>query len=130
MRVLNKYYAGPPSNPVTFRTEEGFPGPPAMFTVRVVGATHLELLWEEPHETNGVLIGYNISYQTLTGLSMGQLQYRLAEVDPDATRARLTGLLPLTMHRVFLYAVTKKGAGDPIFLDMKTAPAGRTCLKS
>ena len=40
------------------------PGPPAMFDVHARGPTHFELRWEKPPETNGILIGYNISYQT------------------------------------------------------------------
>ena len=64
MRVLNKYYAGPASEPLEFKTDEGVPGPPAMFDVINRGSTHFELQLEAPYEPNGNLVGYNISYQT------------------------------------------------------------------
>ena len=38
--------------------------PPALFDVTSRGPTHLDLSWEPPYEENGVLVGYNISYQS------------------------------------------------------------------
>jgi len=52
------------------------------------------------------------------------LQYRQAIKNPEATRARLTGLSPETDYRVFLSAVTQVGQGEPIFLDAMTTAAG------
>ncbi len=40
------------------------PGPPHTFETIVRGATHFELKWTPPREPNGILIGYQISYQT------------------------------------------------------------------
>ena len=65
--MLNKYYAGPPSAALTITTKEGEPGPPAAFDVLARGPTHLDLIWEKPLEPNGILVGYNISYQSITG---------------------------------------------------------------
>ncbi|KAI0242502.1 Neuroglian [Lamellibrachia satsuma] len=124
VRVLTKYYVGPPSNVLEFATKEGEPGPPAMFDVHARGPTHFELRWEKPHETNGKLIGYNISYQAITGLNLGRIQYRAPVTDPEQLRVKLTGLEPSTYYRVFLSGVTKKGKGEDIFLDMKTTEPG------
>lgn len=35
-----------------------------MVDVVVRGSTHFELKWDPPYEPNGILIGYNMSYQT------------------------------------------------------------------
>jgi len=40
------------------------PGPPASFDVIARGTTHMDLGWTEPYEPNGILTGYQISYQT------------------------------------------------------------------
>ena len=40
------------------------PGPPAQFDVVARGSTHFELKWTKPREENGILSGYQISYQT------------------------------------------------------------------
>lgn len=123
IRVLNKYYAGPPSPPIHFRTLVGEPGPPSTFDVTARGSTFFELEWAAPYEPNGELVGYNMSYQTITGLNLGRIQYRDHITDPEATNARLTGLSPDTYYRVYLSAATSRGSGEPIFLDMKTLPA-------
>jgi len=122
VRVLNKYYAGPASPQIQLETKEGVPGPPSMFNVVGWGSTHFELTWEPPYENNGILVGYNISYQTITGLNLGRVQYRDPIEDPDARRERLTGLQPETFYRVYLYAASRMGKGEPIFIDVKTSP--------
>jgi len=124
IRVLNKYYAGAPSAPVIFTTLEGEPGPPAAFDVLARGPTHFDLIWEKPLQPNGILKGYNISYQSITGLNLGRLKYREPIQDPEATRAKLTGLVPEMEYRIYLSAATRLGKGEEIFLDAKTTPAG------
>lgn len=124
VRVLNKYYAGPPSSVINFKTSEGEPGPPASLEIVARGSTHFELRWTPPYEENGKLIGYNISYQQITGLNLGRLQYRTPIEDENINQARLTGLMPRTFYRVYLSAATRQGKGEPIFLDMESAPPG------
>ena len=65
-----------------------------------------------------------MSYQSITGLNLGRLQYREEIEDPLLFRARLTGLEPNTDYRIYLVAKTEEGKGEPIFLDAKTIPAG------
>ncbi len=126
IRVLNKYYAGKPSTPPTYlTTKEGEPGPPVSFNIIARGATHFELEWEKPVEPNGILVGYNMSYQSITGLNLGRLQYREPIESPDIVRARLTGLHPNMDYRIYLSAATRVGKGEPIFLDARTTHAGR-----
>ena len=65
----------------------------------------------------------------VTGLNLGRLQYRDPVYDPNATWAKLTGLMPDTFYRVYLYASTETAMGEASFLDQRTAPAGRKYLK-
>ncbi|CAD5115432.1 DgyrCDS4407 [Dimorphilus gyrociliatus] len=123
--VLNRYYAGDPSSEVTFNTKPGKPGPPSTFNIANRGSTHIELRWTKPREVNGELVGYDISYQIVKDLNLGRLQFREQVSDPEANFVRLTGLRPETNYRIYLYAVTKAGRGEPIFLDMTTIPASR-----
>jgi hypothetical protein len=125
VRVLTKYYAGPPSVPVQVRTLQGLSGPPKSLGVSVVGSTHFMLEWKEPDEPNGIITGYQFSYQSITNLNLGRLQYRDILEGPNATSARLTGLNPNTTYRVYLAAETIMGTGDTIFFDAMTAEAGQ-----
>lgn len=124
VRVLNKYYAGPPSNAITFTTPEGEPGPPASISVAVWGATHFIITWSAPNEPNGEIVGYNISYQTITGLNLGRLQYREAVIEANASQSHVTGLNPNTTYRVYLSAATSAGKGEQIFIDATTSLSG------
>jgi len=40
------------------------PGPPKSLDVSVTGSTHFMLTWVEPDDPNGVITGYNLSYQS------------------------------------------------------------------
>ncbi len=77
----------------------------------------------------------------VSGLNLGGLQFRppitLESMDEERptnritqddqglmTSVRLTGLRPDTAYRVFVAASTEAGHGEPIFLDMRTLPAG------
>ena len=74
---------------------------------------------------------YLMSYQSITGLNLGRLQYRenidasqSIDASQETHRARLTGLEPKTDYRIYLTATTVKGKGEPIFLDARTLAAG------
>ena len=64
---------------------------------------------------------------SVTGLNLGRLQYREAITTASRERVKLTGLLPDTYYRIYLFASTVRGKGEPIFLNMKTTPAGSAC---
>jgi len=125
VRVLSKYYAGPPSNQLTFLTQEGVPGPPATFDILSRAATYLDVYWNPPFESNGVLTGYTVSYQAITGLNLGGLQYANEITNATLTSSRITGLKPNTSYRVYIAASTGAGLGDTNFLDSRTLTADR-----
>lgn len=124
VRVLTKYFVGPASDPVRVTTPEGVPGPPKSLSVAVIGATHFMMEWLPPDEPNGHIIGYHFSYQSITNLNLGRLQYRDITDDPDARVERVTGLNPNTTYRVYLRAATSVGTGEPIFVDATTELSG------
>ena len=73
IRVMNTFYAGPPSPPVGFRTNIGVPGPVIKLAVSQVGSNFVKLDWQLPEIVNRssitsvVLTGYDIGYQTGRG---------------------------------------------------------------
>lgn len=124
VRILNKYYAGPASDPVIFRTPEGVPGPPELLSVMVQGATHFVVKWSPPKEINGVLKGYKMNYQSIDQMNFGRLQYYDTHIPPNSVMAKATGLNPDTSYRIYLSGFTATGTGDPIFVDSKTSLSG------
>lgn len=78
-----------------------------------LGSSAFYLLWKPPLETNGVLTGYKIYYQTVTGTELGPLQERRPQItDPTQTRAKLAGLEPGTKYRIHINATTRAGQGE------------------
>ena len=56
------------------------------------------------------------------GLELGALHDRDEQLnEPDATITVLSGLLPRTKYRVFVFARTKEGRGEGTFIEDWTA---------
>uniref|UniRef100_A0A674NNU1 Neural cell adhesion molecule L1 n=1 Tax=Takifugu rubripes TaxID=31033 RepID=A0A674NNU1_TAKRU len=64
MVVANTRYEGPASNTVEFTTKEGVPDIPRLFTINWKNLDTIQLKWGKPLEPNGILIGYQLKYQT------------------------------------------------------------------
>ncbi|KAI8420452.1 hypothetical protein MSG28_008940 [Choristoneura fumiferana] len=71
-------------------------------------------------DENGVLTGYKIYYQKVTGTSLGPLQERKKLIDPKFDRAKLAGLEPNTKYRIEIRAKTKAGEGDKYYVEQTT----------
>uniref|UniRef100_A0A674MYH8 Neural cell adhesion molecule L1 n=1 Tax=Takifugu rubripes TaxID=31033 RepID=A0A674MYH8_TAKRU len=67
MVVANTRYEGPASNTVEFTTKEGVPDIPRLFTINWKNLDTIQLKWGKPLEPNGILIGYQLKYQTAEG---------------------------------------------------------------
>ena len=66
-----------------------------------MGSSALLLAWEPPLEINGVLVGYRIYYQEVTGESeLGLLKEREPRIMKDKLKAKLAGLDPHSKYRV------------------------------
>ncbi|CEF70977.1 Neuroglian [Strongyloides ratti] len=125
--VLNGQNAGTPTEPISFRTEEGVPTP-----VRRLGAYPLNnrspaensvimVRWDKPKNLHGNLQHYTVEYCTIDEVSGKVLQCSSPEVVPyDKQEIRLTNLLPDTRYRIKVYGNTNAGDGAPNSVDAKT----------
>ncbi|KAF9816679.1 hypothetical protein SFRURICE_018559 [Spodoptera frugiperda] len=118
--VYNGRFNGPPSDTLSFHTPEGKPGTVKSFEVYPIGSSAMLLKWDKPVDENGVLTGYKIYYQKVTGTSLGPIQERKKEIDPKFDRAKLAGLEPNTKYRIEIRAKTKAGEGDKYYVEQTT----------
>ena len=78
-----------------------------------MGSSAFFLIWKKPLETNGILTGYKIKYQTMQNMKAGPLLERTPQInDPRTTRAKLASLKPSTKYRIYVMAETKAGEGE------------------
>ncbi|XP_067683005.1 neuroglian-like isoform X2 [Haliotis asinina] len=114
--VVNTHFKSIGSNVVNFSTPEGVPDPPEYLNVLQRGAIHFLVEWGEPANINGVLTGYKVGYKQMD--STGNVT-----VLPVTTRRRtfVKDLQANTEYRLYVWALTMKGQGDPIYKDATTA---------
>nr|XP_032528918.1 neuroglian isoform X2 [Danaus plexippus plexippus] len=118
--VYNGRFNGPPSETLSFNTPEGKPGTVRSFEAYPIGSSAMLLKWDKPLDENGILTGYKIYYQKVTGTALGPLQERKKEIDPKFDRAKLAGLEPNTKYRIEIRAKTKAGEGDKYYVEQTT----------
>ncbi|XP_041975037.1 neuroglian-like isoform X1 [Aricia agestis] len=118
--VYNGRHNGPPSEILSFVTPEGKPGTVRSFEAYPIGSSAMLLKWDRPVEENGILTGYKIYYQKVSGTALGPLQERKKEIDPSFDRAKLAGLEPNTKYRIEIRAKTKAGEGDKFYVEQTT----------
>ncbi|GAB6022659.1 hypothetical protein CHUAL_006750 [Chamberlinius hualienensis] len=118
--AYNGRYDGPPSFLVRFHTPEGKPGPVEVLKGSPSGSTALKLIWKKPRETNGLLLGYKLYYESIIGTELGPLIERAID-DPHATVGRICGLRRNTKYRILIRAFTRAGLGKPYFIELSTA---------
>ena len=59
----------------------------------------------------------------VAGLELGALHDREVQInDPTANIGVLSGLLPYTKYRIYIFARTKEGRGEPTFIEAWTTP--------
>ncbi|XP_046753210.1 neuroglian-like [Diprion similis] len=123
VRILayNKRYYGPPSDTLSFETPEGVPGMVQSFDADPLGSGALNLTWAKPEHPNGILTGYRIYYETVSGTDLGPIrEMRPSVTDPEATSVELHGLLPETTYRIHIRATTRAGEGEQYFIERST----------
>uniref|UniRef100_A0A3P8RXM5 Neural cell adhesion molecule L1 n=1 Tax=Amphiprion percula TaxID=161767 RepID=A0A3P8RXM5_AMPPE len=107
MVVANSHFEGPPSNTVEFNTKEGVPDAPRSFRIYRRSLDTIYLEWEKPLEPNGILIGYQLRYQT------GKLgRSHLETFLPNVTDFTLRLSDRSTRYKFFLSALTQVGTGE------------------
>ncbi|XP_017571081.1 neural cell adhesion molecule L1.1 isoform X3 [Pygocentrus nattereri] len=110
--AFNKKGDGPQSEPYSFKTPEGVPGPPSIWKLESPSKTELTLYWRPPRKINGVLKGYILNYQEFIENSPSTLEYMRID-DPKKTHFTLSNLNPQRHYFFDLRALTNAGDGDP-----------------
>ena len=80
-------------------------------------STSISVSWEEVEAElrNGIITGYNITYQSLTENDNG-----FVPADPNDRQANLTGLNEFVVYNISVVAFTVKGGGPANFTVVKT----------
>uniref|UniRef100_A0A672YE28 Neurofascin homolog (chicken) a n=1 Tax=Sphaeramia orbicularis TaxID=375764 RepID=A0A672YE28_9TELE len=110
MVVANSRYESPPSNTVAFSTKEGVPDAPRFFRINRRSFDTLHLEWDKPLEPNGMLIGYQLKYQTVNGSRVGRPI--LETFLPNVTDFTLRLPDRSARYKFYLSALTQVGAGE------------------
>ncbi|XP_051947701.1 neural cell adhesion molecule L1.1 [Xyrauchen texanus] len=111
--AFNSKGEGPHSQPHHFNTSEGAPGAPALLTFDSLSETQVTLLWQPPHEPNGIITGYLLQYQEIVDGSSSPQQVESIHLAP-ITEYTLNGLNPQSRYLFGLSARNGAGNGDPI----------------
>uniref|UniRef100_A0A8K9X863 Neural cell adhesion molecule L1-like n=1 Tax=Oncorhynchus mykiss TaxID=8022 RepID=A0A8K9X863_ONCMY len=109
--VFNSKGEGPPSETLSFETDEGAPGPPMSLRLDSHAGTEMTLHWTPPAQPNGVLKGYLLQYQIVKSDSPMQVE---TIDDHKVTHLTLKQLDPHSRYRFYLRGRTSAGDGEPI----------------
>ncbi|KAF5283238.1 hypothetical protein FQA39_LY17364 [Lamprigera yunnana] len=125
--VYNDKYNGPPSETLSFDMPEGVPGSISSLRAYQLGSSAFYLEWEKPEHPNGILIGYNIYYETVEETAVGKLTPRPQQIrDPEQLRAKLGGLEPNVKYRLYVSALTSAGESSKYFIERDTKAVSGT----
>lgn len=98
---------GPRSAPQLLRTLEDKPGAVGHLSFTEILDTSLKVSWQEPVEKNGIITGYQLSWEVY-----GRNESRLTRTLTNTTlEYKITGLSSLTTYTIEVAAVTAKGSG-------------------
>uniref|UniRef100_A0A7N8WPA6 L1 cell adhesion molecule, paralog a n=1 Tax=Mastacembelus armatus TaxID=205130 RepID=A0A7N8WPA6_9TELE len=119
MTVFNSKGEGPASEMLSFKTDEGVPGPPMSLMLDSPSETEMTLHWTPPDQPNGVLIGYLLQYQQIVESDDSPMQ--VVTIDDSAvTHLTLRSLDRHSHYRFYLRGRTAAGDGEPIMQDGAT----------
>ncbi|KAF4793639.1 hypothetical protein TURU_109254 [Turdus rufiventris] len=98
---------GPRSPPQLLCTLEDKPGAVGHLSFTEILDTSLKVSWQEPVEKNGIITGYQISWEVY-----GRNESRLARsLSNNTLEFKITGLSSLTTYTIEVAAVTAQGSG-------------------
>uniref|UniRef100_A0A8D0G947 Sidekick cell adhesion molecule 1 n=1 Tax=Sphenodon punctatus TaxID=8508 RepID=A0A8D0G947_SPHPU len=98
---------GPQSTPQLLCTHEDKPGAVGHLSFTEILDTSLKVSWQEPAEKNGIITGYQISWEVYN-----KNESRLARALANTTlEYKITGLSSLTTYTIEVAATTAKGTG-------------------
>ncbi|XP_027144424.1 neural cell adhesion molecule L1.2 isoform X2 [Larimichthys crocea] len=121
--VFNSKGEGPPSETLSFKTQEGVPGPPTSLMLDSPSEAEMTLNWTPPGQPNGVLIGYLLQYQQIVESDDSPMQVETID-DATVTHLTLKGLDRHSHYRFYLRGRTAAGDGEPIMREGATTLDG------
>jgi len=95
--------------PVVVATLEDVPGPPSNVTFPDVSLTNARILWDEPSEPNGEILGYRISHHLDGQKGWNQTK----DFSPIERTYRVMNLEPEQLYMFEIVAKTSLGWGEP-----------------
>ncbi|XP_059397548.1 neural cell adhesion molecule L1-like isoform X3 [Carassius carassius] len=119
--VFNNKGEGPQSDPLTFHTPEGVPGPPSSLVLDSPSETEITLHWTPPTQPNGVLKGYTLKYQQV---DKEDSPMQMIEISDYVVSHFSLKLDPHSRYRFYLRGFTAKGEGLPIIREGATTLDG------
>uniref|UniRef100_A0A671TAB3 Neural cell adhesion molecule L1 n=1 Tax=Sinocyclocheilus anshuiensis TaxID=1608454 RepID=A0A671TAB3_9TELE len=119
--VFNNKGEGPQSDPLTFHTPEGVPGPPSSLLLDSPSETEMTLHWTPPTQPNGVLKGYMLKYQQV---DKEDSPMQMIEISDHVVSHFSLKLDPHSRYRFYLQGYTAKGEGLPIIMEGATTLDG------
>ncbi|XP_057175996.1 neural cell adhesion molecule L1.2 isoform X1 [Triplophysa rosa] len=120
--AFNNKGEGPQSEPLTFHTPEGVPGPPSSLLLDSPSETEITLHWTPPTQPNGVLIGYVLQYQQI-GNKDSPMQEEMID-GHSASNFTLKKLDRHSRYRFYLQGRTAPGQGLSIIREGATTLDG------
>ncbi|XP_071332274.1 neural cell adhesion molecule L1.2 isoform X2 [Trachinotus anak] len=121
--VFNSKGEGPASETLSFKTDEGVPGPPASLMLDSPSETEMTLHWTPPDHPNGVLTGYLLQYQRIVESDDSPMQVETID-DATVTHLTLKNLDRHSHYRFYLRGRTAAGDGQPVMRDGATTLDG------
>ncbi|XP_061684943.1 neural cell adhesion molecule L1.2 [Syngnathoides biaculeatus] len=121
--VFNSKGDGPPSEMLSFETDEGVPHPPTSLVLDSPSETEMILRWTPPRQPNGILIGYLLQYQQIVESDDSPMQMKKID-DPAISHLTLKGLDRNSHYRFYLRGRTAAGEGEPIMREGATTLDG------
>uniref|UniRef100_A0A8C9ZB79 Neurofascin homolog (chicken) a n=1 Tax=Sander lucioperca TaxID=283035 RepID=A0A8C9ZB79_SANLU len=110
IQARNEFGQGPESNVVIGYSGEDMPDAPKFFRINRRSFDTIHLEWDKPLEPNGILIGYQLKYQTVNGSRVGHP--KLETFSPNVTEFTLRLPDRSTRYKFYLSALTQVGAGE------------------
>ena len=123
--VVTASGAGPKSDAVYFRMQEGSPGSPRNFMVTATYAHSILLRWSPPYEKNGVLLGYKVGHRVYQ-FGRGTWIPRSQPEPPESGGAVFRHLQLNTKYEFYVLAYTSAGDGPRVFIDAQTRQTAPT----
>uniref|UniRef100_A0A914W0E7 Fibronectin type-III domain-containing protein n=1 Tax=Plectus sambesii TaxID=2011161 RepID=A0A914W0E7_9BILA len=106
------------------QTQDSAPGPVSDLRVQASGPDTVQLSWRQPNDPNGLVTGYEITYQLLNRGMCQDVQERPVTLQSPGNSPSYTlqGLLPHSRYRITVAAKTTT-AGEPVSQEITTEPA-------